>query len=118
MGLIGLNNRFSGYSLAFYYGAILLEQGQITAGDVINVFFAVLIGAFSLGHIAPDIQTYMNATASGQVILGTIDRFPLIDGMSSEGKTIPQDKLHGRIVIKDIDVFFNLYTCVQFNLNF
>ena len=36
------------YSLSFYYGSVLLVQNLIDSGTVVNVFFAVLIGAFAM----------------------------------------------------------------------
>ena len=48
---------FSDYGLGFWYGSILIEDGKenttydrmYTAGDVLTVFFAIMIGGFSLG---------------------------------------------------------------------
>ncbi len=37
---------YCGYSLAFYYGSRLLLKGEITPGQVTNVFFAILIVRF------------------------------------------------------------------------
>ncbi|CAB4414598.1 unnamed protein product [Rhizophagus irregularis] len=45
------------YSLAFWYGSILIVQGKTTGGDVLNVFFAILIGAFSVGNAAPNFSS-------------------------------------------------------------
>ena len=35
---------FGSYGLAFWYGSILIINGEQTAGDVLNVFFAIMIG--------------------------------------------------------------------------
>lgn len=93
---------FSGYSLTFYYGAILLELGEITAGQIINVFFAVLIGSFALGHAVPDFQTYSIATVSCHKLKQTLDRVPPIDSVA-EGDTIPTSELKGHIHVQDVD---------------
>jgi ABC-type multidrug transport system fused ATPase/permease subunit len=34
------------YSLAFYVGSILVANNEMRGGQVVNVFFAVVIGAF------------------------------------------------------------------------
>jgi ATP-binding cassette subfamily B (MDR/TAP) protein 1 len=93
---------FSGYSITFYYGAILLELGQITAGQIINVFFAVLIGSFALGHAVPDFQTYSIATVSGHKLQQTLDRVPPIDSLA-DGEVIPTLELKGHIQVTDVD---------------
>ncbi|KAI8850229.1 P-loop containing nucleoside triphosphate hydrolase protein [Chytridium lagenaria] len=67
------------YSLAFYYGSILLQNNQIDAGIVVNVFFAILIGAFALGQIAPELQAFALGMGAGSKILATLDRVPRPD---------------------------------------
>jgi ABC-type multidrug transport system fused ATPase/permease subunit len=70
---------YSSYSLCFYFGAGLLENGKITTGDVVNVFFAILIGSFALGSIAPDLQAFSFGIGAGTKVFATIDRVPSID---------------------------------------
>jgi ATP-binding cassette, subfamily B (MDR/TAP), member 1 len=55
---LGLLNTFiyCGYSLTFYYSYQLIQEHLISAGTVVNVFFAILIGSFALGQIAPEMQ--------------------------------------------------------------
>jgi ABC-type multidrug transport system fused ATPase/permease subunit len=40
---------FASYGLAFWYGATLIRNGQMNGGEVLSVFFALIIGAVSLG---------------------------------------------------------------------
>jgi hypothetical protein len=40
---------FAAYALGFWYGGRLVADGEAKGGDVLNVFFAIIIGAFSLG---------------------------------------------------------------------
>ena len=57
LGIRFLNGfMYCGYSLTFWYSYHLIELGEITPGVVVNVFFAVLIGSFSLGQIAPELH--------------------------------------------------------------
>jgi ABC-type multidrug transport system fused ATPase/permease subunit len=35
---------FGSYGLAFWYGSILVVRGEQTGGDVLNVFFAIIMG--------------------------------------------------------------------------
>ena len=96
---------FCGYSLAFYYGSRLLYQGKINAGDVIGVFFAIIIGAFSLGNVAPSIQAFVDAVSAGRNVIETIDRVPEINSLDETGSIIPTSEFHGRIVLEDVNVF-------------
>ena len=41
---------------AFDFGTTLINRGEASAGDVVNVFFAILIGSFSLALLAPEMQ--------------------------------------------------------------
>ena len=43
---------YSAYALGFWYGGQLIIAGQMNGGEVLNVFLAVLIGAFSLGNVS------------------------------------------------------------------
>jgi ATP-binding cassette subfamily B (MDR/TAP) protein 1 len=47
---------YSAYALAFQFGTTLIIEGHATAGQVVNVFFAILIGSFSLAMLAPEMQ--------------------------------------------------------------
>jgi ATP-binding cassette subfamily B (MDR/TAP) protein 1 len=47
---------YSAYALAFQFGTTLINEGHANAGQVVNVFFAVLIGSFSLALLAPEMQ--------------------------------------------------------------
>ncbi|OMH83420.1 Multidrug resistance protein 1, partial [Zancudomyces culisetae] len=47
---------YSTYALGFWYGAKLIRDGVSTPTKVLNAFFALLIGSFSLGGAAPSIS--------------------------------------------------------------
>lgn len=90
------------YSLAFYFGAKLLASNTITPGSVVNVFFAVLIGSFALGQVAPDLQAFSYARSAGAKIFYTIDRVPEIDPYSSTGCIIEPLQLRGKLELKSV----------------
>jgi ATP-binding cassette subfamily B (MDR/TAP) protein 1 len=94
---------YCAYSLAFWYGHILLLENAITPGTVVNVFFAVLIGAFALGSIAPDIQAFSFAVGAGTKIFETIDRVPDIDPYNEDGIKIPPENFNGLIELTDVE---------------
>ncbi|KAG9287107.1 hypothetical protein G9A89_001001 [Geosiphon pyriformis] len=92
------------YGLAFYYGGTLILNNEISSGKVVNVFFAVLIGTFALGNVAPDIQAFSNATAAGAKIFETINRVPPIDSASEAGQK--KDKVEGRISLRNVSFVY------------
>ncbi|CAG8447136.1 15414_t:CDS:2 [Acaulospora colombiana] len=92
------------YSLAFWFGSKLIIDDELTPGEVVNVFFAVLFGAFSLGNLAPDLQAFSFATGAGSKIFETINRVPSID-IASEDGVKPED-VAGHIQLKDISFIY------------
>eukprot|EP00474_Spongospora_subterranea_P008970 CRZ09428.1 hypothetical protein [Spongospora subterranea] len=97
---------YCGYSLTFYYGYQLLTAGEITSGTVVNVFFAVLIGSFTLGEIAPEMQAFALGRSAGANVFETIDRVPGIDPYNHNGDVIPSDELKGRIELNNVEFFY------------
>jgi ATP-binding cassette subfamily B (MDR/TAP) protein 1 len=85
------------YALAFYYGHVLVNNDEIVIGRVINVMFAVLIGAFSLGNLAPGLQSFALARGAGAKIFDTLDRVPPIDSSSPNGVKIHNTAIKGSI---------------------
>ncbi|CAG8486333.1 2351_t:CDS:2 [Paraglomus occultum] len=95
---------YCAYSLAFWYGSRLLMQDQLSPGIIVNVFFAVIIGSFALGHIAPDLQAFSFAIGAGSKIFETINRVPPIDSMSEDGLKL--EKIKGRIQVKNVSFIY------------
>ena len=56
-----------------------------TAGEVINVFMAILIGSFSLAQLAPEMQAVTDACGAAAKLYETIDRIPDIDSSDPGG---------------------------------
>ncbi|KAG0016635.1 ATP-binding cassette, sub-B (MDR TAP), member 4, partial [Podila clonocystis] len=65
---------FLGYSLAFWYGSHEVHEGRMKSGQVLTVLFGTIIGAFSLGNLAPGISAVGKAQAAAYAIFETIDR--------------------------------------------
>ncbi|ORY49292.1 P-loop containing nucleoside triphosphate hydrolase protein [Leucosporidium creatinivorum] len=102
---------YASYALAFFYGGILIVQGHSTSGEVVTAVFAVIIGAFALSGVTPNVQAFSHARAAATSIFATIDRVPVIDSASSEG-TKP-DHVAGTIEIKDLDFIYPSRPAVQ-----
>nr|XP_006823097.1 PREDICTED: multidrug resistance protein 3-like [Saccoglossus kowalevskii] len=90
---------FSTYALGFWYGSTLILAGEYTVGNMLTVFFAVLIGAFSLGNASPAIGDIAIARGAAAVIWDIIDTVPSIDSSSSDGETPP---IEGNIQFEDV----------------
>ncbi|XP_060595692.1 ATP-dependent translocase ABCB1-like [Ruditapes philippinarum] len=96
---------FGAYALGFWYGAKLAreEPDVYSIGDVMIVFFGVLIGAFSLGNAAPNVQSFAIARGAAYIVYQLIEQEPPIDSASTKGEK-PQ-KLEGNIIMRNL--YFN-----------
>ncbi|KAM6282251.1 ATP-binding cassette sub-family B member 5 isoform 3-T3 [Porphyrio hochstetteri] len=92
---------FGSYALAFWYGTKLTaEEENYDIGRVLIVFFSVLIGAFSLGQAAPNLESVANARGAAYEVYRVISKKRLIDSSSKEG--YKPDKLIGEIEFRNI----------------
>ncbi|KAM7123898.1 ATP-dependent translocase ABCB1-like [Ciconia maguari] len=92
---------FGSYALAFWYGTKLTaEEENYDIGRVLIVFFSVLIGAFSLGQAAPNLESVANARGAAYEVYRIINKKRLIDSSSKEG--YKPDKLIGEIEFRNI----------------
>lgn len=64
--------------LLIRFGGYLIQQEIIQTGDMLAVFFAVIIGAFSLGQAAPNVESILTAAGAAGQVFETIDRVSLI----------------------------------------
>ncbi|XP_071416988.1 ATP-binding cassette sub-family B member 5 isoform X2 [Pithys albifrons albifrons] len=92
---------FGSYALAFWYGTKLTaEDEHYDIGRVLIVFFAVLVGAFSLGQGAPSLESVAKARGAAYEVYKIINKKRLIDSSSKEG--YKPDKLIGEIEFRNI----------------
>ncbi|KAI8847954.1 P-loop containing nucleoside triphosphate hydrolase protein [Chytridium lagenaria] len=112
---------FSTYSLGFYYGGTLIGTGpgDLSGGDVLNVFFSIIIGAFSLGQAGPNLAAIGSALGAARKIFSTLDRQSPIDAFSEEGDKL--EKVEGAVEFTSLDFHYPQRTDVpilkNFNLN-
>nr|XP_035936386.1 ATP-dependent translocase ABCB1 isoform X2 [Halichoerus grypus] len=64
---------YASYALAFWYGTTLVLSHEYSIGQVLTVFFSVLIGAFSIGQASPSIEAFANARGAAYEIFKIID---------------------------------------------
>ena len=52
---------YSGYALAFFYGAILIRDENLEPGIVISVFLSVMMASFAISQVPQNIQSEFNS---------------------------------------------------------
>ncbi|EEU46536.1 uncharacterized protein NECHADRAFT_104160 [Fusarium vanettenii 77-13-4] len=88
------------YGLAFWQGSKFLIDGETSLSNILTILMAVMIGAFNLGNVAPNLQAFTNAIAAAAKIFNTIDRASPLDPSSEEGDKIEQ--LRGSIRLSNV----------------
>ncbi|KAI0455524.1 ABC transporter [Xylaria acuta] len=88
------------YGLSFWVGSMYLVQGVIPLSSVLTIMLAIIIGAFNLGNIAPNIQAFGTALAAAAKIFHTIDRVSPLDPTTDEGEKL--DKVEGSIRLQNV----------------
>ncbi|KAF5985388.1 ATP-binding protein cassette subfamily B (MDR TAP) member 1 [Fusarium coicis] len=88
------------YGLAFWQGSKMLVDGETSLSNILTILMAVMIGAFNLGNVAPNIQAFTNAVAAAAKIFNTIDRVSPLDPSSNEGEKL--ENIQGSIRLSKI----------------
>ncbi|XP_060104425.1 ATP-dependent translocase ABCB1 [Heteronotia binoei] len=91
---------YASYALAFWYGTSLILYEGYQIGIVLTVFFAVLIGAFSIGQATPNIEAFANARGAAYAVFNIIDHEPQIDSFSETG--YKPDKIKGDLSFQNV----------------
>ncbi|EGS20733.1 mating factor A secretion protein STE6-like protein [Thermochaetoides thermophila DSM 1495] len=95
MTLVYLN-----YGLGFWMGSRYLVDQVISLSKMLTVMMSVMIGAFNLGNVAPNVQAFTTALGAAAKIYSTIDRKSPIDPSSDEG--IRLENLKGDIRLEHV----------------
>ena len=99
------------YAYAFLIGAYWMdkpfwnhaEDRDYMSGDVIGVFFGVLIGLFSLGGTAPAMNSVNAAKTTGSLVFGIIDRKVPI---KQDDKSAAMHDLKGEIEFRNVQFYY------------
>ncbi|OLY83009.1 Multidrug resistance protein 1A [Smittium mucronatum] len=89
------------YSLGFWYGAKLIRNNESAPDKVLNVFFALIIGGFSLGGAAPSISAVTSARGAAANVFDVIDRVSPIDPLDTESG-VKVDSFQGEIEFRNV----------------
>lgn len=91
---------FWNYGLAFWQGSRFLVSGEADLAAILTIVLAIIIGAFSLGNIAPNGQAFASGISAAAKIYSTIDRVSPLDPTSASGKIL--DHVEGTLELKNI----------------
>ncbi|XP_020098154.1 ABC transporter B family member 4-like isoform X1 [Ananas comosus] len=91
---------FCSYALAMWYGSRLIINKGYTGGMVINVLFAVMTGAMSLGQATPCVTAFAEGQAAAYRMFETIKRKPEIDAYNTSG--IVLEDMKGDVELQDV----------------
>lgn len=51
----------------------MVSEGRLTGGEVMTVFFCIMIGSFSIGNMIPPLSTVATARGAAAVLFDVID---------------------------------------------
>ncbi|GMP73516.1 hypothetical protein CsSME_00031250 [Camellia sinensis var. sinensis] len=88
------------YAFCFYIGAVLVQHGKATFGEVFKVFFALTISAMGISQTTALATDTNKAKDSAASIFEIIDSKPKIDSSSNEGTTLAT--INGDIEFKHV----------------
>ncbi|KAK4994300.1 hypothetical protein LTR66_005649, partial [Elasticomyces elasticus] len=88
------------YSLAFWQGSRYLVAGEMNLSSVLTILLAIMIGAFSLGNVAPNIQAFTTSVAAANKIFNTIDRVSPLDPASTTGEKL--EHVEGTVELRNV----------------
>ena len=88
------------YALAFWQGSRYLVAGDIGLPQILTILLCTMIGSFSLGNVAPNVQAFTTAMAAASKIYATIDRKSPLDPDSEDGKK--PDTVDGNVELRNI----------------
>ena len=88
------------YGLAFWMGSRYLLQGSVSLGSILTILMSIMIGAFSMGNVAPNIQAFTSAIAATANIFNIIDRSSPLDPMPDAGRIL--DHIEGTVELRNI----------------
>ncbi|KAL6615850.1 hypothetical protein ACP70R_038120 [Stipagrostis hirtigluma subsp. patula] len=91
---------FSSYGLAIWYGGKLILSKGYSGGDIINILFAVMTGAMSLGNATPCMAAFAEGQSAAYRLFATIKRKPEIDPDDPTGKQL--EDIKGDVDLKDV----------------
>lgn len=81
-------------------GSRFLVDGSVGLSQILTIQMAIMIGAFALGNVAPNIQAFTSAVSAANKIYAIIDHVSPLDPVSTEGKRL--DAVQGNVELRNI----------------
>ena len=94
------------YALAFWLGSKYVANGECSLSDVLTILLAIIMGAFALGNVAPNMQTFATAIAAASKIYSTIDRPSPLDPTDEKGVKIGRSELKGMVEFRQVKLVY------------
>jgi ATP-binding cassette subfamily B (MDR/TAP) protein 1 len=95
------------------------DNNCVTGGTVLTVFFCILMGSMAIGQLTAPMNAFVSARVAAGKLYATIERKPLIDGLSVEGQ-IPSSRAQGEITLEGVDFSYStrpdVKVCSNYNL--
>lgn len=88
------------YGLSFWQGSRFLVKGQVSLSDILTILLSIIIGAFSIGNVAPNAQAFTTSVAAAGKIFNTIDRISPLDPVSEAGEKL--EYVEGTVELRNI----------------
>lgn len=88
------------YGLAFWMGSRFYVDNEIGLSQILTILLSIMIGAFALGNVAPNVQAFTTAMSAAVKIFNTIDRVSPLDPTSDAGKKL--EHVDGTIELRNI----------------
>ncbi|KAL2879796.1 hypothetical protein SGCOL_004839 [Colletotrichum sp. CLE4] len=103
---------YCAYSLAWFYGVKLLNNGEIGGGgQIISVLLAVLLGTNAAFNVAPGFGDFAKASAAAQGMFKVVDRKSEIDPLADRGER--PDKCEGLVELRNVSFAYPSRPSVQ-----
>eukprot|EP00198_Chlamydomonas_reinhardtii_P007903 XP_001697240.1 MDR-like ABC transporter [Chlamydomonas reinhardtii] len=90
------------YAVGLFFGAYRIVAGAYTGGQVLMVLVSTLMGGFSLGQAAPNLQYFAKGRSAGGRMFRVIDRQPTIGAELLEEEQ-PPASVRGEVQLIDVD---------------
>lgn len=81
-------------------GSRFLVDGSVSLSQILTIQMAIMIGAFALGNVAPNIQAITSAVAAANKIYAVINRVSPLDPTSAQG--VKLDAVRGNVELRNI----------------
>lgn len=94
------------YALTFWLGSKYVASGECSLSDVLTILLAIIMGAFALGSVAPNMQAFATSVAAASKIYPTIDRPSPIDPTNRTGTKIEATELKGKVEFRHVKLIY------------